>query len=124
MAAEIAKTLAQTDPKEHIALGDHVVRYPSDPPNPRHRYGLVVFEQRFGSQALAYLFSGDRFRVVSLEPAEISGVPWWLAGSSGKPARPKDGFWPAITVEVEVDGQIVRGLVPIHNFRNIVAPVG
>lgn len=107
-----------------IAPGDYRVEHPTSPPDPDYIYAVSVYGKNFELGSLATLYSGDSFKVVSTELAEISyrKAPWWAAGRPGKPARPRDGSWPAVPVEVKVDGEIIRGLVPFFSF-DWIAPV-
>jgi len=101
-----------------ITPGDYVVK---DPPPPYYSYAVSVYGENFELGSRAYLFSGDSFRVVSPEPAKIfyRKAPWWAAGRPGKPARPRDGSWPAVAVEVERSGEIIQGLIPLFYFDRI-----
>jgi len=108
-------------PSIAIAPGDYRVEYPTSLPDPDYIYALSVYGNNFESGSLANLFSGDSLKVVSTELAEISyrKAPWFAAGTPGNPARPRDGSWPAVSVEVEADGKIIRGLIPLFCFDRI-----
>jgi hypothetical protein len=101
-----------------ITPGDYVVITPTDP---AFINVVLVYGEEFESGSCAHLSAGDSFTVVSAELAKIfySKAPWWIAGTSGKPARPRDGSWPAVAVEVEKDGEIIQGLIPVDSFDRI-----
>lgn len=100
--------------------GEYVVKYPTKPPTRDDIYAIDVDGPDFDAGSLANLSSGDHLRVVSDEPVTISyrGVPWYIAGTPGHPARPHDGSWPAVTVEVTTaDGEKIQGRIPIDSFE-------
>ena len=107
------------DPEtSRITPGDYVVKEPS---SPYDVYVVSVYGEKFELGSRAHLFSGDSFRVVSPEPAKIfyRKAPWWAAGTPGKPARPRDGSWPAVAVEVEEGGEMIQGFIPLFSFDRI-----
>lgn len=101
-----------------ITPGDYVVKKLAEP----YINVVTVYGEEFESGSLAHLSAGDTFTVVSEEPAKVSyrRAPWWAAGSPGKPARPRDGSWPAVVVEVEQGGKTIQGLIPLFSFDRVV----
>jgi hypothetical protein len=103
-----------------LTPGDYVVKNAS---SPSEEYVVSVYGKEFESGVRTSLSSGDSFRIVSSEPAQISyqESSWYVAGSPGKPARPHDGFWPAVSVEVKQGGETIQGFMPVF-FSDRIEP--
>lgn len=99
--------------------GEYVVKHPTEPPTENYKYAIDVYGPDFDAGTRANLSSGDHLTVLPGEPVDVRfrGVPWYTAGSPSNPARPRDGFWPAVTVEVTMaNGETTQGRIPIKNF--------